>query len=256
MINNFDVIDKFLQFEDGYFYKFEALVRNTDGANPLYYEGCSNVNKNILIKNWYIDNQEYYNRIKKEMITLCNMTGARLYVTLDKKENRKLLNTILNAVVKMVSGCMYGNNPSLKTISKIMASCSSVNESSEHKSRTIMFDVDCKDKTILETLEEYILSKNLVPYELETKKGYHIFCYKKFNTSEWGEEILRNNNSPIYTDEERKILNTVITENTNWADGYKIHYEQEKIKVAKATWFYEQVSLKDNALGLVYMRGE
>ena len=33
MINNFNVIDNFLQFEEGTFYKFELLVRNTDGEN-------------------------------------------------------------------------------------------------------------------------------------------------------------------------------------------------------------------------------
>ena len=50
-ISNFKVIDSFLQFEQGFFYKFELLVRNTDGRNPLFQEGYSNTNKNILINN-------------------------------------------------------------------------------------------------------------------------------------------------------------------------------------------------------------
>ena len=50
MIDNFKVIDTFLQFEEGTFYKFELLVRNTDGENELFPERCSNTNRNILIK--------------------------------------------------------------------------------------------------------------------------------------------------------------------------------------------------------------
>ena len=48
MINNFSIIDNFLQFEDGTFYKFELLVRNTDGNNILYQKGYSETNKNIF----------------------------------------------------------------------------------------------------------------------------------------------------------------------------------------------------------------
>ena len=90
-INNFPVIEQFLEFEQGTFYKFELLVRNTDGNNPLYQEGYSNTNKNILIKSWYVDSKEYYEKIKHEMINLSNLTGARLYMTLDRKSNLKLV---------------------------------------------------------------------------------------------------------------------------------------------------------------------
>ena len=62
MINNFNVIDNFLQFEEGTFYKFELLVRNTDGENELFPERCSNTNRNILIKSWYVDTKDYYEK--------------------------------------------------------------------------------------------------------------------------------------------------------------------------------------------------
>ena len=44
MINNFNVIDNFLQFKEGTFYKFELLVRNTDGYNVLFPEGNLGIN--------------------------------------------------------------------------------------------------------------------------------------------------------------------------------------------------------------------
>ena len=70
MIDNFKVIDKFLQFEEGTFYKFELLVRNTDGKNILFPERVSNTNRNILIKSWYVDTKDYYEKIKHEMIII------------------------------------------------------------------------------------------------------------------------------------------------------------------------------------------
>lgn len=232
MINNFDTIDKFLNFEDGYFYKFEALVRNTDGENSLFEKGYSNTNKNILIKNWYVDNKEYYERSKKEMIELCNMTGARLYVTLDRKEKKKLLIQMFNTVSKILTNYICGDIPSLKSITKLLASCSSVIETSEHKSRTIMFDVDTKNEDILEIVKLYILENNETPYCLETKKGYHVFCYKKFKTENWVEVMTE------------RYFNDIKFEDIIAENNYKSSFKARLSNV---------VSMKPNELGLVYL---
>ena len=123
LIDNFEEIEDFMrfQFEDGLFFKFEALVRNTDGSNDLYEEGYSNTNKNILIKSWYIDSPEYYVRAKKEMITLCNMTGARLYMTCDAKSNKKLIQTIVKEVNDMVLATLQGSVFGVKKLNKLFS---------------------------------------------------------------------------------------------------------------------------------------
>ena len=118
-INNFKVIDNFLQFEQGFFYKFELLVRNTDGNNPLYQEGYFNTNKNILIKSWYIDTKEYYEKVKHEMITLADITGARLYVTLDRKDNVKLCQSLIKSYTDSLVAIVNKQSPSIKKLSKI-----------------------------------------------------------------------------------------------------------------------------------------
>ena len=230
MIDNFDVIEKFLEFEEGTFYKFEALVRNTDGENELYYEGSSNINKNILIKSWYVDNQEYYNRIKKEMITLCNMTGARLYITLDRKETKKLLINMFQTISKIVTDSLCGNILSLKSINKLLSSCSSKIEVSEHSRRTIMFDVDSKSQMLVNSLAYYIQSQGQEAHVLKTKKGYHVFCYKKFNSSNWEQDSL-----DLF---------------------YKVNKLQLVLKDLEllTSLLRNDVSMKPNELGLVYMR--
>ena len=232
MIDNFKIIDNFLNFEEGYFYKFEALIRNTDGENPLYCEGISNINKNLLIKNWFVDNKEYYEKIKHEMKVLCDLTGARLYMTLDRKCNKKLIQTIFSKVNEMVLESLKGTNYGTKRINKLMSSCSSLIDSSDTKTKTIMFDVDTKNAAVLEALICYIREKNETPYILNTKKGYHIVCYKKFNSIHW-DTFAVSCFIDTYPGTNTETIKQLISDMNN-------------------------VSMKQNQLGLVYypMKGE
>lgn len=222
IIDNFDVIDKFLQFEKGYFYKFECLIRNTDGQNSLYEQGYSKVNKNILIKSWYVDNSVYYEKIKTQMKSLCDLTGGRLYVTLDRKSTLKLIQQIIMSLTQFLYDKIEIKDLDLdmKTISKMLASKSSIKETSDKSHRTIMFDIDCKDQSILSIVYKYIQSKGQTAYTLNTKKGYHVFCFKKFDYSDWYSYM-----SLIY----------------NCTQG---DVEPQDIK--------NVVSVKDNEIGLIY----
>ena len=228
MINNFNVIDNFLQFEEGSFYKFELLVRNTDGENELFPKGCSNTNKNILIKSWYVDTPGYYEKVKHEMVTLSNLTGARLYVTLDRKDNVKLVNSLLHSLSDTLTAIVNGQKPSIKNISKTFASETSKVENSSKATKTIMFDVDTKKLNVYNAIQDYIYSKKQQPYTLQTKKGYHVFCYRKFDLKNWEN----------YSQEKYELYCKEVNE--------------------KPTDIKEFVSVKENELGLVYhpMRNE
>lgn len=229
MIDNFYVIDRFLQFEfeGGSFYKFELLVRNTDGENALYKEGYSNVNKNILIKSWCVDSEAYYRKIKHEMITLANMTGARLYVTLDRKDNNKLVQSIARRFFDLSIDMANGAEPAIKGIAKAFASETSKVENSCKDKRTMMFDVDTKEGIVLEAVICYIRSKEEIPYVLVTKKGYHVFCYRKFDSSNWEHDVAQ------------AFIDTYT--------GQKVEDIERLVHLVK-----ENVSMNFNELGLVY----
>ena len=202
-INNFPIIDNFVQFEKGSFYKFELLIRNTDGNNPLYQEGYSNTNKNILIKSWYIDTKEYYEKMKHEMKTLADLTGARLYVTLDRKNNFKLIQNLSYAFLDLLAGFTTITKPTIKRIYKTFASETSKKEASEHNFKTYMFDVDTKDIRVLDALTLYIIDNKQHPYILETKKGYHVVCFKKFDKDNWKQDAVES-----FYNEYRKTVTT------------------------------------------------
>lgn len=224
MIENFNEIEQFMEFEKGHFYKFSCLVRNTDGENKLYQEGYSNVNKNILIKTWCIDSQEYYNKIKNEMKELCNMTGARLYIGLDRKNQLKVVQECLKGLSDiMVNYCMGSSIPSAKSLNKFFASKTSVAETSDHSHRTLMWDVDTQEEVFLESVLYYIKANGQTPMVLTTRKGYHVVCYKKFNCQSWGKDCV---------------------ENFNKLTGEEIDFEE----------YNKLVNMKPNELGLVYAK--
>ena len=228
MIDNFETIENFMQFKKGTFYKFECLVRNTDGENILYEEGFSKTNKNILVKSWYVDNFEYYNKIKQEMIKMCNLIGARLYITLDRKSNVKLVQELIHALTDTLCDMIQGKEIGIKSLSKIFASKTSVKETSDKKFKTIMFDVDTKDVDTLDCIQLYIENKGQKPYILETKKGYHVFCYRKFDICKWQQESI-----------------------DIWVDYCKDNCTLEQVQSLTHS-IKEYVSVKDNELGLVY----
>lgn len=247
MIDNFATIDKFLKFEPGMFYKFELLIRNTDGDNVLYTEGSSKTNKNILIKSWYVDNKEYYKRIKHEMVTLANLTGARLYVTLDRKSVLKFVQEIMHGFTNALCDLVQGKELGIKKLSKVFASKASVVEVSDHGSKTVMFDIDSKNEYLLKGVcwaIEYHFKQQ--PYVLETKQGWHVFCYKKFNPSTWLETIeesLKGLYTHIHEDEVDRIWNV---------EAEYTKFQQRALQFANEQNVKEFVDYKDNALGLVY----
>lgn len=183
MIDNFDTIEKCLfKFKSGSYYKFEALIRNTDGENDLYCEGMSKTNKNILIKSWWVEDWDYYLKIRKEMKHLCDHTGARLYVALDRKNLKKTLVAIQNQSQNLIQQYYVlrkEDSPcdlTTKTVARINAHASSIKESSDRETRMWMFDIDANDFELLRTIQAACYPHEF--FTLATKKGWHVCAYK------------------------------------------------------------------------------
>ena len=164
------------------------------------------------------------------MMTLCDMTGGRLYLTLDRKSNKKLLQQLLKGISNKYIDYTNGCETTIKSISKLFASKTSVKEVSDKEYKTIMFDIDTKDNVVLECIKCFILNNGLIPYILETKKGYHLFCYRKdLSLDKW-----LINASDLFIRTFFSALNTDLVENL----------------VHELT---HNVTVNSNQLGLVYL---
>lgn len=223
MIDNFNVLENSLiKFEDGAYYKFEAIIRNKDGKNSL----ATNPNSTSL-KYWLISAQEEYDKLKPVMIKFCELTGARLYMTLDRKDTKKTFINVSETLFNVLKDMMFGNMFSVHKLSKIIASETSKKESNSKELRTWMIDVDIDDKLAADSLQCF--TKDNFICTLKSPNGYHVVCKKKFGAD--------------------KFLDLFETFLINWTDTLGIRLSEQYINNV-----LHNISLKENALGLVYKK--
>lgn len=85
MVDNFDLIRPFLRFENqGDFYFLQILQRKKDGCNVQ--NGQNNSKR--AVKDYFVNSLERFDLLKDEVIDLCNTTGARAYIRLNKRNYR------------------------------------------------------------------------------------------------------------------------------------------------------------------------
>ena len=83
MVNNFNLISKFLTFESGDdFYFLQILKRKKE--NP------EQTGNSRTIKTYYIDSLEKFFKLEKEIQTLCELHNARAYINLNKRSYEKI----------------------------------------------------------------------------------------------------------------------------------------------------------------------
>lgn len=103
MIDNFDLIREMLTFDStDEFYFVQILQRKKD--NPGNINGSNNSSR--LIKAYYINSFEKYDRQKDEMIQLATMFNARVGINLNKRSYEK---TAFNTL-KKVAEVMHNKN--------------------------------------------------------------------------------------------------------------------------------------------------
>ena len=216
IIDNLPTLLKLIDFEEGDYYKFEAIIRSKDGLNPL----CTNPNS-TSIKYWLISNWNELDKLYPVMQEFCNITGARLYMTLDRKNIIKtFINTSKN-LFDTLTEMMYGSKFSIHKLNKIIASETSKKDNSAKNCRTWMIDIDIDDEYIKQLTEEYL--EDLHICTLKTPNGYHVISDKKFGADRFID---------LYT---------------TFLSNHKDNLSEDYIKT-----IILNVSLKENALGLVY----
>lgn len=183
-INNFSVLG-WMHFTPGTYYKFVALVRRKDykGSGvklPLSTEERGEV----FIRQWFIDSFESLEKYKEDMIGLCDATGARLYMTVDRKSTTKTILSMQEQLTGYIKQLVY--NPqapiSIRKLSKFSASASQLAECSDGQ-KYWLFDIDDKENWYDIS---HIFSKLLVKdASFVTPNGLHILVKRNFDAHKW-----------------------------------------------------------------------
>lgn len=184
LVDNFDKVKNVVQWKpEQTYYKFVALIRAKDYKDDERPILLDKEKQECFVRQWLVDNEEYYERVKEDMKTVVEMFKCRLYMTLDRKSTMKTLIAARDVVNRQLDSYLGVKEPqvSVKMFNKLVPSVTQLAESSDREGRRWMFDVDTKDEDVLKAVKELCGEHYLETFE--TKNGYHVVANKKFDAN-------------------------------------------------------------------------
>lgn len=184
LVDNFDKVKNVVQWKpEQTYYKFVALIRAKDykdGKKPVLLD---KEKQECFVRQWLVDNEEYFERVKEDMKTVVEMFKCRLYMTLDRKSTMKTLLAARDVINRQLDSYLGVKEPqvSVKMFNKLVPSVTQLAESSDRDGRRWMFDVDTKNEDVLKAVKELCGEYYLETFE--TKNGYHVVANKKFDAN-------------------------------------------------------------------------
>ena len=208
-VDNFELIKPLLTFNsEDEFYFVQILQRKKD--NPNGYKGSNNSSR--LIKAYFIDNIEYLDKHKDEMIHFADYFNARVGINLNKRSYYKTAFNTLKTTAEMM------HNKNFRDVKKAWNTSCGVHNSIED--RIWLLDIDEPEVSpMMQAFIEYecepkmevIFDKAGMPIEeknrkiiaqIPSKSGHHLIT-KSFDTREFIKqfpeiEIHKNNPTNLY----------------------------------------------------------
>lgn len=197
MVDNFDKIEKMFYFTEASetFFHLQVIRRGKDHPDLP--------SANRVIKTYYVQSKEHLNKIKDEVIQLCEMFKARAYINIAGKD----FSSLSKLVNFRLSERIYTGD--FKKIYKLFNSCAG-----ELKSRATRWVVDIDDNNevyVLQWLDQYFgkydkVNEQYRPYlyaTIPTKSGVHLIVCSAFNLKEFKEsfpniDVHKNNPTILY----------------------------------------------------------
>lgn len=244
-INNFYQLENLLEFKEGSYYKFIALIRAKDNSGVI----DTKERGEIFVRQWFVDSNQSLLKYREDMINLCKATGARLYVTTDRKSVKKTVFKMLEQLHDIIKQFVFSSYAcvSLRKLSKFSSSASSLAECSDGP-KYWLIDIDKNgDAEITEDQVdqlsqdfEYIFhDKKIIRFK--TVNGWHLLIKRDFD----------------YRTEFAKRWQ-LCKNGTMSDDPIKMTYYIQQQEIFERLWKYRSnYEDKENALTLVYFnKGE
>ena len=194
LVNNFEQIEATLAFKKNTFYKFMIIVRNKDGRTPLIAKEAPS--GETTIKQWYVDSEEYYNKVKPEMIALADVTRGRLYMCIERKSTYRMLMLLLDKINAIIKEALMSPNASPKRLNKIVNGITSEKLCTDKDCKTWMYDIDDADESgnIRSALREYLENECSVNPDkicvMKSVSGWHVITPRKHEIKEdWHNKV-------------------------------------------------------------------
>lgn len=182
-INNFYQLENLLEFKEGSYYKFIALIRAKDNSGVI----DTKERGEIFVRQWFVDSQLSLLKYREDMINLCKATGARLYVTTDRKSVKKTVFKMLEQLHDIIKQFVFGSYGcvSLRKLSKFSSSASSLADCSDGN-KYWLIDIDDKEgigddkvNQLSQDFEYIFADKKIIRFK--TVNGWHLLIKRNFD---------------------------------------------------------------------------
>lgn len=184
MVDNFEQLKNLMDFSDeGKFYYLQILARSKDGHDKA----------TKVVKNYYIDNEEYLDSHRQQIIDLCEFFGARAYLRLNRRSYRDVAFENLKQITETLANEQY--KFAKKSFSKACG------RSKSEKNRIWIVDVDeaIEGATLAETVNEIVGAISVLQSQIRdrdykvldvvrTVSGFHILT-NPFNQSDFNKRF-------------------------------------------------------------------
>ena len=183
MIDNFELIKSLFYFNEAndMFFHLQIVQRAKD------HKGENKKVKESAIKTYFIRSREHLDRVKEEVVFLCEHYGARAYINVAGKDFRNLQVLLLAKLAE------YNLNGTVRDPRRILNSAAGELKSRNPKWVVDIDDVSIKDK-VLEWLDNYFKVREhsvandrygiYLYAEVPTKSGIHLIS-QPFNLKEF-----------------------------------------------------------------------
>ena len=183
MIDNFELIKSLFYFNEAndMFFHLQIVQRAKD------HKGENKKVKESAIKTYFIKSREHLDRVKEEVIFLCEHYGARAYINIAGKDFKNLQDLLLAKLAE------YNLNGTVRDPRRILNSAAGELKSRNPKWIVDIDDVSIKGK-VLEWLDNYFKVREhsidndrygiYLYAEVPTKNGIHLIS-QPFNLKEF-----------------------------------------------------------------------
>ena len=198
-VDNFELFKSVMTFNnEDEFYFVQILIRGKDGHTE---PGVNGNNKNRLIKFYTVKSVEHLERLKPEIISICNAVNARAYIHPTKRSFNEVADECLRATTEMY--LCRDNHVGLKGVYSTACGKSYIS-----KDKKFVIDLDDEDVSKAAQIVEYIefhcepFGTVKYQYRVPTLHGIHIIT-SPFNTQKFGLEfpnidVHKNNPTLLY----------------------------------------------------------
>jgi len=192
-VSNVENIGKYLDYPTNTFYFIQVIKRRKENPEMLVAQQ--------VLKCFYVDSPECFDKYIPRIISLCDDNNARAYINLNKRNYERVTIEMIKYLAELNISKQYS------VCAKAFEKVAGRNSNETGDSKKWILDVDTKDENYINDIINYVEyvskpEKRKVKLVNETKNGFHIICSpfdpREFKNKFMDVEIKKDNPTILY----------------------------------------------------------